>query len=179
MRIVGFILAIVLVWFGAKESIGALLSIEAFCLVVGLAVWGFVGAAGPMTWPSLKVAFSGATPVVPDLRAGFRALRTARFTTLAAGLAAAVVGMVLVLMRLSDPAQIGPGMSLALTGLLYAVFIAYFVLLPLEASVQRRLATLGGAEKETADTALDLVVLGGGLGLTALSVGLLLVAFRP
>ena len=52
-------------------------------------------------------------------------------------------------------------MALALLGLFWAVFLAYFILRPLQAGVERRLAESGATDVSHSEAPLDLLVLVG------------------
>ena len=81
------------------------------------------------------------------------------------------------LANLDDPDVLGPGMALNLIGFFYAVFLAYFILLPLQTGMERRLAEQGGAKMAPAETALDLLVAAGAFVFTAVPFTMVLVNF--
>ena len=60
------------------------------------------------------------------------------------GVLGTLVGTVLMLGNLDDPAAIGPGLAVALLTLIYGLLLAYGIQLPIVASLRRRLEEMEG-----------------------------------
>ena len=60
----------------------------------------------------------------------------------ATGLVGFLIGLVLILANLNDPAKIGPGAAIALLTVLYGTLIAYFYAMPISTKLQCRLDEL-------------------------------------
>jgi len=65
-------------------------------------------------------------------------LRSMASNAPAFGMIATLVGLVIMLDHMTDPSQIGPGMSVGLMGTLYGVLFARVVLMPTASKVQQR-----------------------------------------
>jgi len=61
---------------------------------------------------------------------------TTRFYSLAAAAIGMVVGWVIMLTHLDDPAHIGPGMAISLLTCTYALGLAFLLALPLQAHIE-------------------------------------------
>ena len=79
---------------------------------------------------------------------------------LAAAFVLVGAGTIAVLANVDDTAAIGPGLALALLGLFWGISVAYFVLLPLEAGVERRLMASGETVKARGEDGPDLLMVG-------------------
>jgi len=172
MRIIGYVAALVMLGMAMQNPV-IFMSAPASLLVGGLMIWGFLAAAGPGTGRALKVAFSRGEE--KDLQMSIRALRTGRFGALTGGFFAAGGGLIGMLANMDDPSAVGPSMAFALLGLINAVIWAYFILLPLQAGVERRLAASGGTA--ASETPLDLMVLAGVFLFTFITFSVLLALF--
>ena len=67
-----------------------------------------------------------------------------RWYLVAAGFMGTLVGGVILLANLDDPAAIGPGAALSILTLFYAVFLAFFIALPLQSRLEERMEEQGG-----------------------------------
>ena len=172
MRVIGFILILVLIVLGMHNggNLTMVFDMGATLIVLGTTIEGFLMSAGPRTGVALGTIFSKGVPG-DNLWAGRCAFQTARRGALAGGFVAAVAGVIMMLENLDDVGAIGPGMAMMVMGILWAVFLAYFVLHPLQAGIERRLIEAGEMEDVPSETALDLLVLGAGF----LSCGIILV----
>jgi len=161
-RIVGFVAIVTLVTMGIYNGgeLASFIDIGAIALVVGLTLGGFLMSAGRHTGKAVCAAFGGCE-LEEELQVGRRATCTARLCALGGGLFTACSGVMMVVASRGRPGSIGPGMALALLGLFWAVFLAYFILRPLQAGVERRLAESGATDVSHSEAPLDLLVLVG------------------
>lgn len=174
MRAVGY-LVILSAAVVAMGNLMSFIDVPTFVVVVGLAAWSLlVTNLKPGSRRALNAALGTGQATESDLQAGFRLVRAVRVGALAGGGLAATAGLIRMLTHLDEPAQIGPGMAMLLLGLLYAVLLAYFILLPLQAGVERRLVATGG-HLPAPETPMDLMVLVGGLALSAVTFAVLVV----
>ncbi|MED5414633.1 MAG: MotA/TolQ/ExbB proton channel family protein, partial [Candidatus Latescibacterota bacterium] len=51
-----------------------------------------------------------------------------------------IIGLVIILKNMDDPAALGPGMAVALLTVFYGLFVAYAVALPLQTRLRSRAA---------------------------------------
>lgn len=180
MRVVGFLVVLLAFLFaiGANgDSIDPFFDLPSFLIVIGLFLGGFLISAGSQTGDALGAAFSK-SPTVEQLRIGLRAFRTARMTTLFAGFFTTLVGLLVIASNYDDPSLLGPAFATAVMGFLTAVFVAYFVLLPLQIGIEHHLSKMEGSEMAPAETTIDLLTVGGGLVFGGVFVVLLIVLFK-
>jgi len=164
MRIIGFIVIVIVTVLGMYMGGGVMPIIDpgAILIVLGTAIGGFLMSAGPRVGAALGSAFSKAASE-DDLRDGIRAFRMGRLGALTGGFFAMGAGALMALSNFSDAGAMGPGMALMVLGLFWGVFAAYFVLRPLQAGIERRLMAVGETAEIPSETALDLLVFGGGI----------------
>ena len=183
MRILGFVLILLVVlaalYYSCERGatqLDSFIDAPSFLIVLGPAAGGFLMSAGPRTGAALRAAFSKSS-TGDHLRVGIRAFRSARYGALTGGFFAAVAGLQVVLVNFDSPARIGPGMALGGLGFLTGMFLAYCVLLPLQTGIERRLAESEGREMAPAETAVDLLTMGGGFLLFGIYCTLVVVIF--
>jgi MFS family permease len=172
-RLIGYTSALTLLLIGMGD-VSAFVNIPALILVAGFAHWGFLASAGSQTGTALTVALSPDERAESDLQTGLQALLTARYAALAGGLVSFIAGLVTMLRHADDPSALGAGMATALLGVLYAVFLAYFLLLPLQAGIETHAMPAHGAEAVQPENGLDMAVLVIGSMLTVASFVILL-----
>ena len=85
-----------------------------------------------------KAAFSGSASdaVVRTGAYGWRMTRTYSLTSAAIG---ALIGLIIMLKNMDDPAKIGPGMAMVILCTLYALVLAFVIALPLQAHLEKRI----------------------------------------
>lgn len=115
MRYLSQIIGLVTIFFVTAIAIGdplPFLNIPAVIIVAGLTVGGLLYS-----------------------KADFRSAsfwQQARQYALGSGVVGTVIGLILILKNLDDPAAIGPAVAISLLTILYGVFFAYFIALPNE-----------------------------------------------
>ena len=177
MRIIGYIGMLALLAI-AMGDVTLFVNIPSLVLVVGFAFWGFLASAGCATGPALRAAFSRGADEPTALRTGLSAIRASRRAALAGGIVAAAAGLVLMCSKIQDPSAIGPGMAMVLLGFLGALVVAYVLLLPLQADIERRMHTAGMADGVLAETTMDLAVVAAVWVIPVLAFGLMLASFK-
>ena len=105
---------------------------------IGLFVLTALSMADPMIFiniPSLLIVFgmTGCALLFTDVETGTADFwRLARLYAFGSGALGTLIGFVLMLGSLEDPAAIGPSMAVAILTVLYAVFFGFFIALPME-----------------------------------------------
>lgn len=137
MRIVGFVLMLAALYLAAHDALSAMYSTQGILLVLfgTLCLVRFTG----VRISALFKAGSSSRGTPEDIRTGIAGWRMARICAMGMGLLGTLIGTALMLRNLNDPAQIGPGMSLALTCMLYALVVAPFCL-ALQARLEGRVS---------------------------------------
>lgn len=177
MRIVGYIAALALIAV-AMGDVTIFLDVSSLVLVVGFTIWGFLASAGCATGTALGAAFSCGSAEPKALETALRAVRTSRHAALAGGFAAVAGGFIIMLKNMGDVSSIGPGMALGLLGFLWATVVAYVLLLPLQAGIERRMHVPGGPDTAHSETPLDLMVVAAGFLVTLISFAVLVVSIK-
>jgi len=90
----------------------------------------------------LKSAISGdATP--DELREGAKGWQMASWYVLGAGFMGILIGGLVMLKNLDDPAAIGPGISIGMLTLVYGVFLGLFIFLTIQSRIESRIVESG------------------------------------
>ena len=95
-------------------------------------------------WHAFKppTADADRAKLINELEKGILMLSRAKTYAQATGWAGGLIGAVIMLTHMDDPAALGPGAALALLTALYGTLIAYFICLPLCTKLQVRLGEL-------------------------------------
>ena len=80
---------------------------------------------------AIKHALSVHPPPPDEAQADYAVLQTARNCAAASGAAGSIMGMVTLLMNLSDPSALGPALALVLLCAFYGIFIAELIVAPM------------------------------------------------
>ena len=145
-RISGFVLFISFILFGMDFQFTNMVDIRSI-VIVTLGTLGMLLLGGSNIQNMIKTAFSG-DATDEELREGISDWRQARTYSLVAGIACVMVGTIICVANLDDPARIGPGMAIALLGTLYALLLGFGFALP----IQARLEDLAGVKTENGMT---------------------------
>lgn len=135
LRIIGLIVLILALMVGIGSNLTAMLDMPSAVLVVGMTV-GMVLLGRHDLGAMVGGIFSGGSD--EQSRAAVAGWKATRFYALAAGAIGATAGLVLMLKDMRDPSAIGPAMALCLLSAMYATMLAFFVCLPFQAVVGRR-----------------------------------------
>ncbi len=135
MRIVGIVAVIVAMMVGVGSNIAAFIDAKSLIIVVG----GTIGMLllGGSRIPLMVSAIFAVPASEDDARTAARGWKMARMYALASGVIGSVIGWVIMLKNLDDPAAIGPGMAIALLSAMFAVALAFFLALPCQTNAEK------------------------------------------
>ena len=143
-KIIGYIVSFTLIAL-AMETPLAFVNIPSVLIVFGLTFGGLL-AGGRNIIGFLSVIF--------DKHASPSQLHEAQDTAYAAGnyaigsgFVGTLIGAILMLGSLTDPAAVGPSMSVALLTVLYAVLLKYFIFTPIQGGFEERLEKIYGLKR--------------------------------
>ena len=77
--------------------------------------------------------------VISDLEKGIFYFKRVKENAIACGWVGVLIGLVLMLKSMDDPAAIGPAMAICLLTALYGILFGYFVFIPISTKLQVRL----------------------------------------
>ena len=181
MRVLGVLVTVTLLLSATNFDLTIYSHPHSYVIVVSAAILGFIAAAGKRSLqfgPLFVKALVGTPTIsVEHIILGISACQTAIRTSLAGGFSAAIIGSIQVLARLDDPAEIGPALALAMLGMLYSIILSYLILLPLQTSLEKRLAETSDGTISPNDTPLDLLVLAGGIIVSVVTYAVLMASF--
>ncbi len=136
MRIIGLILIALAIALGFGADLTALIDIQSAVMVVGctLALLLFSGVnIGTM----LKTLFSNSA-APEEKQAANRAWTLTGVYSLMVGAIGTLVGLVIMLKNMDDPAAVGPGMAIALLTQLYGFLLAFAIAFPMRRLLEDR-----------------------------------------
>ena len=135
MRIIGLIAIFTLILL-AMGDVTIFIDIPCVLIVLG-------GTIAMLLWAGASIRFMfkavfSRNATLEELQAAIKGWRLARVFTIAAGIMGTLIGYVLMLKNMDDPAAIGPGMALALLTTFYGIVLSFAICLPLQARLQER-----------------------------------------
>jgi flagellar motor component MotA len=136
MRIVALLLVVFFIYEGMKAGVSALTDLPGLLLLL-VGTLGALMFGGTNIATMFKSVFSGRA-TADELRAGARAWGLAGAFFLFGGGIYCSIDIIAMLAHLNDPAQIGPGLSLALLPILHAVLLTFVICLPLQTNLEMR-----------------------------------------
>ena len=159
MRVIGFIVVVIIVMMGIYNGgdLKSFIDWGAMLVILAALIGALLMSGSTKVGIAIGGAFGGSSE---SLQTSRRVLRAARRAVLAAAFVLVGAGTIAVLANVDDTAAIGPGLALALLGLFWGISVAYFVLLPLEAGVERRLMASGETVKARGEDGPDLLMVG-------------------
>ncbi len=141
--LLGFLLLVVLVVLGVGiGQVAYLIDVPSGIIVGVMMITACMASFGPRRKRILSILF-GKTADRQELLYGMAVCGRARTYCIAGGVLGTMIGCLIILRNIDDPAAFGPGMALMLLTQLYALMLGYGVLLPLSLSLRRRLDDLG------------------------------------
>lgn len=172
MRIIGIILCLAALMVGIGSNLSLMIDPRSF-LMVAVATLGMLILGGHSLAVMHRRAFAGEA-AAEDILAAIRGWRMARLSALGIGGIGAVMGIMIIIANMDDPAAIGPGVALTLLSCLYSLCLAFVLFLPLQVVLEKRvqappdgsvlpsavLGALGGLLLSIAPFALVLVHIG-------------------
>jgi len=135
MRIIGLIAILTLILL-AMGDVTLFFNMPSVLIVLGGTI-GMLLWAGASIGSMFKAVFSG-NATLEELQAGVNGWRLARVFTIAAGVMGTVIGLILMLHKMDDPAAIGPAMAVAMLTTFYGIVLSFAICLPLQARLQER-----------------------------------------
>ncbi|MEW6750425.1 MAG: MotA/TolQ/ExbB proton channel family protein [Candidatus Latescibacterota bacterium] len=139
MRIIGFVLVVAGTLLALGANLTAMLDVVSTVIVVGLTLFGLLAGFGRRIGAAFRAVFTS-RPGRDALLTGLAVLERGKGLAVGSGVLGALIGMVVMLMKLDSPADLGPGMALDLLTILYGIGLAYGLFLPLQASLRQKLA---------------------------------------
>ena len=147
--ITGFILAVSMVLFGVQYDLNTFIDTTSIFIVVG-GTLGLIIMSFPLsdTLKAYKWAWYCVVPpkpgadrdtVISDLEKGIFYFKRVKENAIACGWVGVLIGLVLMLKSMDDPAAIGPAMAICLLTALYGILGGYFVFIPISTKLQVRL----------------------------------------
>jgi flagellar motor component MotA len=135
-KIIGYILSFTLIAL-AMEDPTVFINIPSVLIVFGLTFGGLL-AGGRKIITFCSVIFDKhASP--PQLQEASDTAQDAGNYAIGSGFVGTLIGAVLMLGSLTDPAAVGPSMAVALLTVLYAILLKYFIFTPIQGGLEERI----------------------------------------
>lgn len=139
MRLLGFVVLIVSVVVAGILTGGQLINVDSVLIVLGSTIAASLMSFGSGLGSAFKAIFTS-NPAPETMKLGIAVFERGKSFAVAGGVLGTLIGWVLMLNALDDPALIGPDLAVAFMALFYGLFLAYGLFLPLVVSLRRRLA---------------------------------------
>ena len=136
MRIIGLIIFIAGMGIGIGANIPSVLDISSAAIVAGCTL-GLLLFGGSRIGPMFGSVFRCSVPAA-DLLQAARDWKLAAAYLLASGVIGTLIGLVIMLKNMDDPAALGPGMAIAVLTILYGVIVGLGICLPLAVRLENR-----------------------------------------
>ena len=143
MGIIGFVLLVALVFLGLGSQIGRFIDIPVIVIVFGSLIAALLMSFGRKVFSAVGTVFRREADQ-KSLILAIALFERARSYVVAGGVLGSLIGFMILWKIMDDPAAMGPGMAVALLTQIYPIMIAYAILLPVVASLQRRLEEMEG-----------------------------------
>ena len=138
-RIIGFVIMFVLMAL-AMETPLAFVNIPSVLIVFGLIIGGAM-ASGHCLTNLISISWNK-NATESELWDAADTYRRCSKLAIGAGAVATLIGAILMLGSLTDPAAIGPSMAIAILTVLYAVILKYFIFEPMSVGLEKRAMAL-------------------------------------
>ena len=132
-RAVGFVSILVAIMVGIGSNIGTMIDIPSIIIVLGCTISALL-FSGRSIIDAFDPLFSGKSLRNGDGEALWRAAETwheAESYFIGSGFVGLLIGCVIMLANIDDPAAIGPGMAIGILTVLYATFFKYLICKPI------------------------------------------------
>lgn len=131
-------------------------------LVLGITAAGLWMCYGPGAIVSSfrKTLLTKHTPSQTDLRQAVTILSSAYQLVWAAGLSGTLLGLVIMLSNMDDPAALGPGMAVALLATMYGLIFAEFIIGPIRNMLNSQITTTTHADQAAPSTMRSMLPFG-------------------
>ena len=159
----GGLLLFVIGWaaFGSGD-ITMFIDVNSMILVLGIMVGGLWMCYGPKAVVSTfrHTLLTSKTPTQTHLRQTIAMLSSAYQLVWAAGLSGTLLGMVIMLSNLDDPAAIGPGMAVSLLTVMYGLILGEFIIGPIRQVIISQVSTTADTDPAIATTPRSMLPFG-------------------
>ena len=155
--VVGLMLAISALGVGIGSNITSMLHLQSFVIVIG-GTLGALFVSFPLTelikapfdiglrytffFPKAVSSPEDLKKIKKELELGILMYSRMKTYAQATGWIGVLIGLVIMLRNMDDPAAIGPGMAIGLLTALYGTIIAYLICLPIQTKLERHLSLL-------------------------------------
>ena len=137
LRIIGLIIAITGIMVGIGSNLPIFID-PASLIIVVICTLGMLLLGGHSIPTMFGAVFSGEA-TIDELRKAARAWKMVRWYLLAAGFMGTLLGWAIMLKLIDDLAAIGPGVAISILTVFYAIFLAFFISLPLQSRLEERI----------------------------------------
>lgn len=135
-KVVGFVSILVAIMVGVGSNLENIIDIPSFLIVFGLTFGGLL-ASGRKIIDFCSVLFD--KHASPDqLIEASETSQDAGNYAMASGFVGILIGAILMLANIDEPAAIGPGLAIAILTVLYGVFLKYFIFTPISRGMDQR-----------------------------------------
>jgi flagellar motor component MotA len=159
----GGLLIFVIGWaaFGSGD-ITMFIDVNSMILVLGITVGGLWMCYGPTAVVSTfrHTLLTNKTPAQAHLKQAIAILSSAYQLVWAAGLSGTLVGLVIMLSNMDDPAAIGPGMAVALLTVMYGLILGEFIISPVRQVMISQVSTTANTDPALATASRSMLPFG-------------------
>ena len=141
LRVIGLIIAITGIMVGIGSNVRIFTDPLSLIIVI-VCTLGMLLLGGHSIPTMFGAMFSGEASI-DELRKAARAWRMVRWYFLAAGFLGTMIGAIIMLKNVDNPAAIAPGAAISLLTIFYAIFLAFFISLPLQSRLEERIEEQG------------------------------------
>ena len=162
-KIIGYIVSFTLIALAMEDPL-PFVNIPSVLIVFGLTFAGLLAGGRNITQFCSVLFDKHASP--SQLHDATETAHEAGNYAMGAGFVGTLIGAVLMLGSLRDPADIGPTMAIAILTILYAVILKYFIFVPIQGGFDERLEkiyhqkTLDQQEEDRENIAAEIVLTG-------------------
>jgi hypothetical protein len=142
-----------------------------YLIILGTALGGGMMAIGARLKEGCRSIWAP-KPTPQGARQGIAFLRAARYGALSGGFFTVTIAVIKLLKDFGDPSSLAENMSLGLVGLFWAIFLGFFLLLPLQTRLEHFLLRQGETDLEFSETSLEILLLSSGFLLSCLFLGI-------
>ena len=145
MGIIGVIIILVSLYIGLRAVATSLIDIPSALVTFGPPVALLLFSFGSKFGRAIKTVFKRDADG-EDLLLGVFFFERAKTYVVVSGVLGTLIGLIIIWNSIDDPAALGPGMALGLLTQIYPIMLAFGIILPVVASLRRRLeeAEVGG-----------------------------------
>jgi flagellar motor component MotA len=136
MRIIGLLIVVVLMGLAMGNEVSIFIDIPSALIVLGFTLGALIFARAGI--PNMFAASFSAEATKEQLQAAARGWAQARTYLVASGFIGVLIGGVIMLKNMDDPAAIGPGAAIAIITIFYGLLLAYGLCLPMQARLEDR-----------------------------------------